>query len=216
MKREATAGLLSWNRTSTRPAKAFFGSRVRHGEFVAITLMEGTHDRRLASDWFHGGKRIAEVWLTPTQFADFVTSPGRGEGVPCTLKYTRDGRLQEHESPAFETDVERMELEFREALTTVREQMDECREVMCKITDGRGTMSVQDRKLIGEKMRRLLQELESNLPYLGDRFADSIERTVAEAKQSVDAHINRAITDAGVEQLRGDVAAVAPRLTHED
>ena len=80
-----------------------FRSPVKHQHRMTLTIAEA----EVMSDEFDEGgnarprRQIIEVALSGIQFAELLTQPGIGEGVPCTI-IRRDGRLVE--APPAETD----------------------------------------------------------------------------------------------------------------
>lgn len=66
---------------------ALYGSPVLHNEMINIEIKESSVRHDLGRDWYCGGNVIAEVQLSPAQWADFLTRMNMGDGVPCTVSW---------------------------------------------------------------------------------------------------------------------------------
>lgn len=214
--RPACAGMLRWSRIHSSHGHALFGSRVRHREMIEITLTEGEEHRNLGGDWhFGGGKIISQFRMSPMQFADFISTPNSGSGVPVTLEYNRTGNLEHYESPAFATETDKMQADYRDDLTELKSCLTAMEALSTELEEGTGSMNKGDRKRIAGAMRMARRLLDDSIPFLMTAFAENMERTVSEAKASVESHVQRLITEHGLEALKDQLTDVTPKLTHE-
>ena len=211
-----SAGMLGWNRGTSSDALSFFGSRVKSREIITITLCSGENDRSLAGDSYFAKNTLFEVDMTPIQWAEFITTPNRGSGVPCTMSYTREGKLQKHERPETETESEVMENEYRDVLEELRDTLTLMENSTVALEKGRGVLTVEARKRITDNMRRAYNLLTDSLPFLAKRFASNMEATVVECKSSVDAYVTRLVHETGLEQLQGEVEKRTPMITKQE
>ncbi len=89
-------GTLLFNRAYGGEETALFGSSIRHRDTITMELHHADITRGLSNDWIHGNKLVAKVEMSYSQFAEAITSFGRGSGVPITIRYTeKDGRMPE-------------------------------------------------------------------------------------------------------------------------
>ncbi len=211
------AAMLGWSRVSATPHRSLFGSRVKHGQIIQVSLTQGEEHRSLGGDWFFGGgKIIAEVWMSPVQWAEFVSTPNSGSGVPCTVLHAREGEFMSFKEPNFTTESERMGEDYKDSLTDLKGLLATMKESSSELEGGRGTLNVEDRERLAKDMKQAYNIITDHLPFLADRFAEAMEKTVVEAKASVEAHVERLIHEKGLEALQDTLTDSTPRLTHDE
>src|SRR5271154_1604303 len=87
-------GMVGINRTSSSGTN-LFGSIATHHSFITLSVKRAEVHRHLASDWYHAEARdLIEIEMSHSQFAEMITSPGIGDGIPCTIR-AFDGKLLE-------------------------------------------------------------------------------------------------------------------------
>lgn len=92
-------GMVSINRTSSG-GTYLFGSIMNHHSFITLTIKHAKVRRHLAQDWYSADSLpIVEIELSHTQFAELITSPGIGDGVPCTIRGLNGKLLKECPAP---------------------------------------------------------------------------------------------------------------------
>lgn len=64
-----------------------FGSSIQHYSGMTLTIREAVKRRNLNREWYGGRRIIAEVTLSPAQFAEMIMTPNVGDGVPCTINF---------------------------------------------------------------------------------------------------------------------------------
>lgn len=64
-----------------------FDSDLKHHHFVEISIQEADKfidgDREMVMG---KNRSLAKVWMSAAQFAEFITTPNRGSGTPCTIR----------------------------------------------------------------------------------------------------------------------------------
>jgi hypothetical protein len=93
-------GVIGWSKIQCGPSSKshMFQSDLSHHDLVAIRIEHATLQRGLGQDWVNPAGKIVEVYLTPAQFTQFITSPNQGVGSPCTIRGTEmDGMTPELE-----------------------------------------------------------------------------------------------------------------------
>ena len=93
--------------TSSKGAPCF-GSQVLHDRYVDITIGTARLDRTSTRDWIYPDKSMINFRMTKNQWADFVSSFGKGEGTPITLQRIPDNysTLKKCEEPIIENKFE--------------------------------------------------------------------------------------------------------------
>lgn len=180
----------------------FFGSNVTHDGGITISISTASIERSLSTNWIHADKNLIEVKLSPLQFAELITSSMNTEGVPCTIKSDHNGRIEQDD---FSDDVEHFKNEYNEK---VRGQISGMEEALQLVDDGLAAKSVKksDLKTIRGHLAKLQQDIVSNMPFVKDCFKEHIDRTILEAKTSVEHFIESRVVSLGLESLQ-DLAA---------
>ena len=105
--RHPAFGMVSFRRI-TGGDNVLFGSSIKHNDRIQLTIKHGEQDRTLHEDGYYGRKRIVEVEMSYSQFAECIGAMNVGDGVPGTIQYTeKDGRM-----PALEENNSKRE-QFR-------------------------------------------------------------------------------------------------------
>src|SRR5271157_2643135 len=84
--KHASYGMVGINRTSSSGTH-LFGSIMNHHSFITLTIKHAAVRRMLSGDWYSAESLpIVEIEMSHSQFAELITSPGMGDGVPCTIR----------------------------------------------------------------------------------------------------------------------------------
>ena len=206
----ASFGVISWSRQHTVGGPGhdanLFGSDLKHHNLISLRIMNADRRRSLSRSWIHGRELVCEVILSPHQFAEFLTSPNQGDGIPCTIKHTQKERNIEY--PGHETEAELHEKEFRQSVDKFKEIRTDVSRTMRKMQDGK-TIKKGDFAELMKQVEYLMMHYESNLPFVAESFQKAMAKTVSAGKQEIEAYISKRITDAGLEALS---APQAPEL----
>lgn len=204
-------GCITWSRQQWGTNKAhLFQSPTANHDVISIKISHAQLNRDLAHDWIFAKDRITEVYLTVGQFAEFMTSPNRGDGVPCTIGYTEN--LGSVDLPEQESKYETYKKEAALDLIEIKERLDTLADTVDNMLTGRGLRKADLKKVQGS-IKGLHQHLMANMPFLKEQFDKHMVRTVVAAKQEVEGFIEARIRETGLQQL--DQAAPT-LLTHED
>jgi hypothetical protein len=191
-----------------------YGSDIKHNTIIKMELRHSVKRRGLNHDWYFGNKRIAEVSMSQTQFSELITSMNMGDGVPVTLNFTeQDGSI---ESPKFESKLEIHEEEFKDMTKRVSEELADLEATMKEILSGSGTVKKEDRNKMLAKVAKVAQDLTSNMPYVENCFRESMDKTVTDAKGTIEAWYQHRVTTAGLEALALEDGVIPPKLIEDD
>ena len=170
-----------------------YGSDFRHQHYVAVRISTSTLRRGLSHDWPHAGNEIIEVNLSEAQWAAFVSSFNRGEGVQCTISH-RDGKL----IPGFplrdEADKYR-----GEAAKQLGEAMSALKAALGFL--GEAKIAKKDSLLVAGQIQKAIREIGVNSDYVRDKFDEHIETRIHKAHIEIEAYMNATIRAAGLEAL---------------
>jgi len=186
-------GVLNINR-SPGGGHTLFGSSIEHHETICLTISHAEKHRDLNSDYFHETKEIIEVWMSPTQFADVITSFGQGSGTPVTIRHIQGKRFP---LPEYRDIKQEFRSEFaqkaQEISTDLAQAVHDLKELMLKPTIPKTKLKEVLSKLEGASMG-----ISNNMPFVLDQFHEQMVNTVTEAKGEVEAFIARKIMEKGL------------------
>lgn len=192
-------GQVGFSRITCHPAANLYGSNIRHGELINLTIRRSRKYRNLNSDRYHGGDAIVSVLLSPAQFAELLTSLNVGLGVPCTIQNIFYNHMA---SSPEESQRQKNETEFKE---TCEEAMQESQSVIAdvaKLFNKKKNIGKDDRNKIIKQLERLQRLLTDRIPFMQKQYAEAMEKTEVEAKAAVEAFVTYALTSIGAEALR--------------
>ena len=124
-------GMVQFNRVSSNPPQKFFGSSVRAGYYIELSIHKGekvtSHDH--FRNIFAKGE-IINVRLSPNQFSELLTTMNIGSGVPCTLQriqgevmpeLPKEDNIRQIHKDDFRREIKKATNEVKEAIKEVAE-----------------------------------------------------------------------------------------------
>jgi len=97
----------------------------------------------------------------------------------------------------------------------VGEELADLKATMEKLLSGSGTVKKDDRDTMLAKVRTVAQDLTSNMPYVDRCFKESMDKTVVDAKNTIEAWYQHRVTTAGIKALAAEDGVEAPKLIEE-
>lgn len=194
------------------PNRLFASSLPKHGTTIALKIMHAVRHHETGRDWYvgdHAVPEIVEVELSAAQFAALLTTMNVGDGVPCTLRYVHGERMPDVPEDPGETGRVRQSVadDFKGIVTKLEDLLGKATDVLAQ-----KTIKAGDRKDLLETLRRIRQDIESNLPFMVKQFEEATEKITTAAKAEVDAFVTTAATRLGIERLRELGSAPAPEV----
>lgn len=127
-----------------------------------------------------------EIYFTPAQFAELLTSMGVGQGTPCTLTSILGISLDP--PPKRSVESKRIRDSFdgkvRGVLSTFKDKAKQVSSLLEK-----KNLTLSDKKQIEETMAYAIREIEANIPYMLSSFQESTQKVITQAKIEVDAFV---------------------------
>jgi hypothetical protein len=181
-------GMISASRQQGR--KVLAGSDFDHQNFMTVTVKRARRYRGLSSDRWHADNEVIEVNMSEAQWANFVSATNVGDGVPCTIGWTRE----EGHLPA----IKRIDTRREETKREVAEDLDEATAFLDE-------MLADDRlpKWAREKATRARARLTDGIPFVLSSADEHMETLIEHAKIEFDAWATGAIMRAGIEAITG-------------
>ncbi len=176
----------------------FFGSNVTHHGGIIIEVCKASYNRHLSHDWTHSEETLVEVRLSPLQFAELITTGMNTQGVPCTIYRDHNGRV---EQANFTDSIEQFGNEYNE---DVENQIASIKDAMAMVETALSAKSVKksDLKSIHAKLSAMHTDIKSNMPYVKKCFTEHVQKSVLEAKTSVESFIDAKVRSLGIKSLK--------------
>lgn len=197
-------GMLGFYRITCSGAHPLFGSSIKHHDTILMTLKTGHMRRSLNEDWFYGDKTLFEVEMSATQFADLITSLNQGDGIPVTIRYTRDGNLHKCEEPPYIDRGALHKEEFKEHLEDVYSTSRDLIKVLADKFATKKTFNKKDQQEILDMCRKISQNIGCNQDFQISQFDRQMERSTTEAKGEIEAFFQNKMTQIAQQALVED------------
>ena len=191
-------GIVGVSRRTGDPGN-LFGSSIRHHNYVALTIKRATDNRDLHRNWYYGHESLIQIEMSNTQFAEMITSMNIGDGVPCTIRYVENKRM---EDPPGISQRQVFEDEFKADMQKVGNKISSAIEEAETLLSNKGNIKVSDRKKILSLLESIAQDINSNMPFVQSQFNEAMDRTILESKNEVEAFVTNKVTSLGIEALR--------------
>lgn len=173
-----------------------YGSDFSHNGSIAVRISTSELKRDLAQDWFNTTGTVVEVCLSEAQWAAFISSPNRGQGVPCTIRSLNGKAVPEVSAPP--SRAEQFDGEVAERGARIVAALDA---LDAALSDAK--VSDKQRAVLKNYVRTARQEVISNMPFVLRSFAEHAETIVTRAKTEVSAYAWRTLTRMGLDALLG-------------
>jgi hypothetical protein len=193
-------GLIGISRCSGRVP--LFGSPVAPYNFIELRIHEGIRYHGLGHDRFHDGKMVCTLRMSETQFAQMITTPNQGVGVPCTLKYRHtEGFKKLDDPPTEESEAGITRRQFKEDVADTLATMDDARARVKESLDNAKISGKLRESLMGE-IFEVFRVFDDYAPYAMKAFEENVQTAVATAKTEVVAFVGNVARETGLAALR--------------
>jgi len=200
-------GVIGWSRQHTvggGDGPNLFGSDLKHGNLISVHISRASRTRDLSKSWIFEDKRLIEVVMSASQFADFLTTPNMGSGIPCTIKRTEHEVTEDY--PSFETEADLHKKEVKQTLKSAKNIGRALLDKM-KTMQGGKTIKKGDFSELMRGVEKMIQEVHDNVPFVENSFRRSMEKTISAGKAEIESYIESRIRSAGLEKLAEDFQA---------
>jgi hypothetical protein len=142
---------------------------------------------------------ILRLRMSPNQFSELITTLNVGEGVPATLEMFFDQNLPKGEIPRL--PVQSKTETFRAELGDITQETVEKIQALNKSID-EITMPKKNKEALKSQITQILNNLQSNLPYILTCANQQLDKAVASAKSVIDSFYTGLCVRLGVKSLR--------------
>jgi len=192
-------GQLQISRVTCNHGIPLYGSSSKFKEVIKLSISHSEYHRSLHRAWYFPKDTIVEVEMSPSQFAEAITSLNSGSGTPVTIKrIEKDWKIPE---PPFKDERDLFHKEFNEDVQEIFNKTDDMIQTATDMLEQKTVSKKALNALIG-KLAMIRQDIESNMPFLAKSFNEHIDKTVSSAKVEIETFIEHKIHNAGLEALQ--------------
>lgn len=195
-------GILQIHRASGG-ARPLFGSAIRHGNTIRVTIYRASKQRSLSENWYHAKEQIVECELSPVQWANAISTATNTQGVPCTILSIYNQRMP---PCPVDSDRELVNKEFSDDMRKLGKKFVE----ISKEIDGllsQPRLNKEDKAKLREAVDSAAMFFRNNAQFVHAQFEESVERTVSEAKGEVEAFFSHTVHNLGLQALASKAEA---------
>jgi len=191
-------GKIAFTRTNSNGTE-FFGSELRQDNYITMEIHNAEIVRDLSDDkYYTDGPPLIRVRMSSGQFAELITSMNVGSGVCCTIERLNGKKVEEYQPQ--ESRKEYVHNEFKERMKQFANQLTD-KQKKAKELINKKTLSKEDMRNLNYHIEWLTQEVSSNIPYFAERFQETMDTVVHEAKLEVENAIQHKISVLGLNEL---------------
>jgi hypothetical protein len=199
-KRHPSYGNIVIHRTGGHIGRLHGSPLKDHTHAMRITISTASFKHDLGSDWHHAEDELIEVSLSPAQYADLITSPNIGGGVPCTINFVR-GQPRIESPPEDEpVEHERVVDAFKQQTAETAERLREAQKKL-RVLLAKKTLSKDDKEKIDWIVGKALQDVEANAPFMIRMFGEAAEKVVTAFNAEMAASVQSTVERLGFEKL---------------
>lgn len=177
-------GILSFSRIQGTP-RHLFGSTIRHSNTIILRISKCHSYRDFQKSRYHNGEQLIEVEMSPSQYAEALTTMNVGCGVPVTLRRVAGKAMEEPPAVDFK---ERAKSELKSEMSELARLVETLSKDAKEILSRKGApIKADEREKLLKDLTFLVQEVRSNIPFAHECFEEAVEETVTEAKATLDA-----------------------------
>lgn len=193
-------GMARFNRVSSHPGQRMFDSDIRHSHYIVLTISEGLRSRSLNSDFLRAGREKIEVRMSESQFGALVSSFGQGRGVPVTIQYIDQMRVEE--APEDESRLNLSVAETRSSADKALSEIVEAEKRLQEALDQKPT-KIKEVRAAAQSLHFAIQNAPKNIEFAAKQLIEHTETTINKAKADIEAMVDDRARDLGfsVEQL---------------
>jgi len=196
-------GVINISRGVCSEKMNLFGSSIQQRTFIKVDISKAILMRDLSRDWIMSDHEvpIVSVYLSPSQFADAITSLNQGKGTPCTINFVEGHEVKEAqlESKRVQFDDE-FEDKMKEVISDTNKFYIKISEILSKPSIGK-----RDKAEILKQLDQLRMQIKSNIPFIKRQFSEQMDQTVVEAKNEVSTFLEDTIKKLGLEEYKKEL-----------
>lgn len=194
-------GTLRFSRAQSGCAIPLFGSSIKHRDTIIMRISEAELIREFHRDLtLPNGKTIIEVEMSPSQFAEAITSLNFGSGVPVTIRSRIDKPGAIEQCP-YTSKQEEFEKEFSSCQEEGKKCFKEFHNRMKQLFDDKKSIGKTDREELIAELEVLYGKIFSNQEFVYKQFNEQMDKTITEAKCEIEAFVQNKMNTMALEAI---------------
>jgi hypothetical protein len=205
-------GTISVSRGTSSGKMNLFNASIQQNHFILIEIQRAALYRNVYHDSvLPEGIPIVRLYMSPSQFADLITSPNTG-GTPCTLVNVNGVRMPE---PEYVNKRVQLDDDFKKKMDEVASISNEfytkIQEILMKPSIGKN-----DRKEIIKLLDMMNAQITSHVPFIKKTFTEQMDKTATEAKFEVTQFIEEKLKRLGLEKFKDQLLLDSKENNEDD
>lgn len=190
-------GQISFHRVTGR--RNFYGSELVQEHYIMMEIHSSELNRDLTCErYYQTGFPLLRLRMSSGQFSELITSLNQGSGVPCTLEYINGKKVAD--IPVIESRKEFVHRKFEDRMSDFADRIKKTKQETKEIVKKK-TLSKEDVRVLSNNLDWLVAEIESNIPFFGKCFQETMDEMIFEAKLEVENAIQHKISVLGLNAL---------------
>lgn len=195
-------GMIGFSRITGGRRQLFASALKDHGTTIRLQITQARMGNDLGRDWIRGDiMPIIEVEMSPAQWAEFITSPNIGSGVPCTIR-TLDKKSVEEPPLGFGEEHERVKDDVKNHVKDLTKAVIGVAKRTTAIFDSPGKVTKAERTEILGMLGKLESLIGADVPFLLDQLDEAAGKIVTNKVAEADAFITHALQMLGLRGLK--------------
>ncbi len=179
-------GMLSFAHCQHGAPTALFGSSLKHTNTVQLRLHSASVERMFNADYYLPKGLIAEVEMSPNQFAELISSANQ-DGTPVTIRWLKgDGPVPEC---PFTDKRQQFEQELSENLQNANNEINSLITKTKVLFDKKSALNKSEKEQILSNLSQLSHLINDNRASIYSQFNEQMDKTVSEAKHEIEAFV---------------------------
>lgn len=176
----------------------FYGSELEQDHYITLEVHGSEIHRELTQDRYYNRERVLRLRMSSGQFSELITNMNMGSGIPCTLEYILNKKIEP--LPKQENRKEFVHRKFEDGMKifgdSIRERQNKAKELVKK-----KTLSKDEMHQLQMHIEWLSAEVENNIPFFAKCFQETMDDVVFEAKTEIENAIQHKINTLGLNAL---------------
>jgi hypothetical protein len=196
-------GNISISRVQSSAGKRFFGSSIKHNNYICLRIDQGIEVESYGIKKFRqvSRKGLIEVNLTQSQWASMVSSIGLGEGTPCTLEYYRDGDVI---SPGSIGEPESSNAHLRRILAeSVSSQIETLQNKIKELEESLSNTKLNRKELQKQvtSLKHIINNTPENFAFATEVMEEVMEEIIENGKTELSSHAQNIALKVGLREI---------------
>ena len=192
-------GLIEISRMSCSPPINVFGSSIKTANPISIKISHTEKHRDLNRDSYFGKERIIELWLSPSQFAEAITTLNIGSGTPVTIMNIQGETIEKCPDEGVN---ELFNEEFASDIKSISNQLTQLKKAADEILRSKGGIKAAEKNKLLSMIFKVEQDVRANLPFVHKQFARAMDRTIQQGKAELEAFANNTVMKLGLDNIK--------------